>query len=70
MLMFIDEAAKNEKTKAKRYRWSLKGQRCIQRRVFVCGQRWSILPVLTLDSVIAYDMILGSVTSKHFHQFL
>jgi transposase len=45
MLMFIDEAVKNEKTKARRYRWSLEGQRCIQRSVFVCGQRWSILTV-------------------------
>jgi hypothetical protein len=68
--MFVDEAAKNERTNGRRYGWSLKGRRCIQRRVFVRGQRWSILPILTLDGIITYDIIPGSVTSKRFLQFL
>ncbi|KAF8222187.1 hypothetical protein L208DRAFT_1324036, partial [Tricholoma matsutake] len=38
MIMFVDEAAKNEQTNGWRYGWSLKGRRCIQRRVFVHGQ--------------------------------
>lgn len=70
MLMFIDEAAKNDKTNGRKHGWSLKGQRCIQRRAFVWGQRWSILPILMLDGIVAYDIIPGSVTSKCFHQFL
>ncbi|KAJ7114729.1 hypothetical protein C8R44DRAFT_556388, partial [Mycena epipterygia] len=32
MLMFIDEAAKNDRTTGRPKGWSLKGQRCIQRR--------------------------------------
>jgi transposase len=70
MLMFIDEAAKNERTTGRKCGWSLKGRRCIQRRVFICGQQWSILPVLTLDGIITYDIIPGSVTSRGFYQFL
>ncbi|KIJ68871.1 hypothetical protein HYDPIDRAFT_81779, partial [Hydnomerulius pinastri MD-312] len=31
---------------------------------------YSILPVITLDGIIAYDIIEGAVTSKHFTQFL
>jgi transposase len=67
MVMFIDEAAKNERTPGRKRGWLL---RCIQRRAFVHGQRWSILPILTLDGIITYDIIPGSVTSRCFHQFL
>ncbi|KAF8220220.1 hypothetical protein L208DRAFT_1335104, partial [Tricholoma matsutake] len=70
MLMFIDEAAKDGRTSARKYGWSLKGRQCIQRWVFVHGQRWSILLVLTLDGIVRYDIIPGSVTSRHFLQFL
>ncbi|KAF8837048.1 hypothetical protein BDN67DRAFT_909949 [Paxillus ammoniavirescens] len=32
--------------------------------------RYSILPALTLDGIIAYDIIEGSVTGERFIQFL
>jgi transposase len=70
MLMFMDESAKDERTSGRRYGWSLVGTRCVQRRVFIRGKRYSILPVLTLDGIIAYDIIEGSVTSERFAQFL
>jgi len=70
MLMFCDEAAKNERTSGRRRGWSLVGTRCIQRRCFVRGQRYSILPVLTLDGIIAHDIIEGSVTTEKFVTFL
>jgi len=70
MLMFSDEASKDERTSARRRGWSLQGTRCIQRKHFVRGQRYSIVPILTLDSIIAYDVIEGSVTSERFLQFL
>ncbi|KDQ52474.1 hypothetical protein JAAARDRAFT_138493, partial [Jaapia argillacea MUCL 33604] len=34
------------------------------------GKRYSILPILTLDGIVAYDIIEGSVTSEQFVQFL
>jgi transposase len=70
MLMFVDEAAKNKRTSGRLKGWSLKGKRCYQRRCFVHGQRYSILPVLTLDGIITYDIIEGSVTAARFLQFL
>jgi len=70
MLMFIDEAAKNKRTSGRVKGWSLKGKPCPQRRCFVRGQRYSILPVLTLDGIITYDIIEGSVTATRFLQFL
>ena len=70
MLMFIDEAARNKRTSARTRGWSLVGKQCIQRRPFGRGQRFSILPILTLDGIITYDIIPGSVTSQRFLQFL
>ena len=70
MLMFIDEAACNKKTSARMKGWSLVGKRCVQRRCFMRGQRFSILPVLTLDGIITHDIIPGSVTADRFLQFL
>ena len=34
------------------------------------GRWFSILPILTLDGIIAYDIIEGSVTSEQFVHFL
>ncbi len=70
MLMFGDEASKDERTLARIWGWSLRGTRCIQRKCFVRGRQFSILPILTLNGIIAYDVIEGSVTSEWFVQFL
>jgi transposase len=70
MVMFIYEAAHNKKNPTRKKGWSLIGRRCFQRRCFVRGKRYSILPVLTLDGIIAHDIIPGSVTSQRFVQFL
>jgi hypothetical protein len=70
MLMFVDEAACNKKTSARTRGWSLVGKRCVQRRCFGRGERFSILPILTLDGIVMYDIIPGSVTSARFLQFL
>ena len=42
----------------------------MQRWHFIRGQRFSILPILTLNGIIMYDIIPGSVNSEHFVQFL
>jgi hypothetical protein len=70
MLMFTDETAKDERTCFWRTRWVKVGKRCVQRKCFVCGCRYSILPVLTLDGLITWDIIEGSVTSERFVEFL
>jgi hypothetical protein len=70
MLIFTDEAARNRRTSARTKGWALVGKRCVQRQHFIRGQRFSILPILTLDGIIAYDIIPGSVDSERFVQFL
>ena len=61
MVMFIDEVARNKKNPTCKMGWSLKGWWCIQQRCFIRGQRFSILPVLTLDGIITHDIIPGSI---------
>ena len=70
MLMFLDEAARNWKTSGRTRGWALVGRRCVQRRFFVQGKQYSILLVLTMDGIITYDVIPGSVTSACFVKFL
>jgi hypothetical protein len=70
MLMFIDEMAKNDRTTGRPKGWSLRGRRCIQRRAFIHGKRYSILPVLTLDGIVAHNIVEGSVNTEHLIKFL
>ena len=70
MLMFIDEAARNKRTLIWTNGWSLVEKQCMQRRCFGRGQRFSILPILTLDGIVTYDIVPGSVSSARFLQFL
>jgi len=57
MLIFIDEAACNRRASARANGWSLVGRRCVQRRHFICGQRFSILPILMSDGIFTYCTI-------------
>ncbi|KAG1777620.1 hypothetical protein EV702DRAFT_1045036 [Suillus placidus] len=70
MLMFGDEAAKDERTLIHKFGHSKIRTRCIQRKCFVQGKWYSILPILTLNGIIAYDIIEGPMTSERFVQFL
>lgn len=70
MVMFTDESAKDDRTDFRKKGWSRVGTRCIQKRRFVRGRRYSILPILTLDGIIAYDITEGPVTCDRFVQFL
>jgi hypothetical protein len=69
-LMFGDEASKDERTSNRRKGWSRRGVRCVQRKCFVRGNRYSLLPIITLDGIITHDIIRGSVTSERFVEFL
>lgn len=48
-LMFVDEAARNRRTSTRMNGWALLGRKCVQRRFFVRGERFSILPILTIE---------------------
>jgi hypothetical protein len=70
MLVFIDEAAKDRRTSARQYGRVSKGECCRIDKYFIRGIRYSILPALTLDGIIAYDIVEGSVDAERFLSFL
>jgi hypothetical protein len=70
MLMFVDEATKNECMLSCRYGCSGKGVRCMVQRWFVRGLHYSIVPVITLDGIIVYDIVDNSVNGDHFYNFI
>ena len=70
MLLFIDEAAKDRRTSCRPSGRSFRGQRCRGQWYFVRGVCYSILPAMTLDGIIAYDIIEGPVDGARFLHFL
>ena len=69
-LMCGDEASKDERMSNTHKGWSQWGARCVLRKCFVQGKRFSVLPIFTLDGIITHDIIKESVTSKRFVEFL
>jgi transposase len=69
-LMFIDESAKDEHTVIRRHAYGLAGERIELNAPFVRGKRYSVLPVLTLDGIIAQTIVEGSITAERFEEFL
>ena len=70
MLMFVDEAAKDERTLSRKYGCSRKGVCCVTGKKFVRGLRCSIIPVITLNGIIAYDIVEGPIDNERFATFL
>ena len=68
--MFLDEAAKDEQTFTCRYDYGMINSRARKSAVFVRGKRYSILPALSLDGIIAYEFIEGSYTKDKFRRFI
>jgi hypothetical protein len=69
-LMFTDESAKDDRTHHRTHGYTPAGVPCVERTVWVCNQRISITPLLTLDGIVAYELFDGSVTSERFIRFL
>lgn len=50
--------------------WAALGRACVRRETWLRGQRYSVLPALTSDGIIALDIFEGSVTKEKFIQWL
>jgi hypothetical protein len=70
MLLLIDEAAKDRRTSCRPNGRSFRERCCREQRYFVRDVHYSILPAITLDGIITYDIIEGPVNSAHFLRFL
>ena len=62
--------AKDERTLSRHYGYSYKNQVALQKVVFLRGNRYTILPALTLDGFIACDIMKGSCSKERFCTFI
>lgn len=69
-LIALDETHCDEKTVARRRGRSLSGTRAISSEVFIRGRRYSLLPALTTQGIIAATVVEGSVTRRLYLKFL
>lgn len=66
----LDESAVDDKVIQRRFGRSLSGTPCVRRAAFLRGTRYSILPALTTDGIIALDIFEGLVTKDRFLAFI
>lgn len=69
-LVFLDESAVDDQTSARRDGWSPLGRACVCRSTFLRGTKYSILPALSLEGIVALDIFEGSVNRERFLAFL
>ena len=60
--VWLDESSVDNVTNQRIAGWGYLGRACVWRTLFLCGQRYSVLPALTTDRIIALDIFEGSVT--------
>jgi len=66
----LDESAVDNKTGQRKQGWSPVNTQCVRRMSFLRGVRYSILPALTTDGIIALEIVEGSITKERFLTFL
>lgn len=69
-LVFLDESAVDDQTGYRTRGRAPIGRACVCRTTFLRGVKYSILPALSLDGIIALDIFEGSVNRERFIQFL
>ena len=69
-LIFIDESAKDERSLSREYGYALMNRRAQKKIVFVRGKRYSILPALSLEGIIGFEVIEGGYDKEKFKNFI
>ena len=69
-LVFMDESSKDDRTLTRLYGYSEVNARAIKKVVFVRGKRYTLLPALTEQGIIAVDIMEGSCTKQRFKEFV
>lgn len=69
-LVFVDESASNERNVDRRWGWSIRGDPCRVRQSGKRSKRWSILPAITIDGYLAWEIYQDSFTTERFNRFI
>jgi hypothetical protein len=68
--LWLDESSVDDRTNQRRNGWAPLGRACVRRETFIRGRRFSVLPALSVDGIVALDIFEGSVTKEWFITFL
>jgi transposase len=68
--VWLDESSIDDSTNHRHNGWALTGLACVSREMFLRGHRYSILPALTVDGIVALDIVEGSINKDLFITFL
>ena len=66
----MDESSKDGRTITRLYGYSKVNSRASKKVVFVRGKRYTLLPALTEQGIVAVDIIEGSCTKQRFKEFV
>ena len=69
-MVFVDESAYNCLTTNWLKAWAPIGEQAHRHDYFVQGQRYSILPAISLDGVLHLDILTHSWTAEEFRSFV
>jgi hypothetical protein len=69
-LVFVDGSACNRNTTKRSMAWAPIGTRARRHDYFIRGQRYSMLPALSLDGILHLDVVDRSYTSDLFNGFI
>ena len=69
-LMFLDESAANEKASDRKYGWAPIGAIASSHELLKYTEKWSILPLYTMDGYVSWDIIQGSYNIELFNEFV
>lgn len=69
-MVFIDESSKDNRTLVRHYGRAPSGEDPVEVVRFDRGERWSILPALTLEGYIALRVVPGSVNGMELYDFI
>jgi len=68
--VWLDKASMDDCTNQCTMGWAEMGRACVCHAAFVRGQRFSVLPALTCEGMIALNIFEGSVNKECFLTFL
>jgi hypothetical protein len=70
LLVFVDETGSNRKDAMRKFGYSLRGQRCIAKKLLVRGKRVSAIATLSTERVLDVKFVTGNVSGEIFSQFI